>query len=271
MFMEMLPAKATVRGAQIEYVRTGSGPVLLYLHGCDGIDASDPFIAPLAEKFDVVALSMPGFGASEMPRFVKTTADIAELVIEFTEVLGLKDYILVGSSFGGWVAAEMAAARIAAISRLILVDALGVRFTKDPAECEIFDIFIVPTADNPYPYFSDAKKAEAAFGRMEFAAMPEGAALRYCRNREALTTVGWAPLLYDPTLRWRLDRIAVPTLVLWGADDKIVSVDYGRQYAEAIPNAAFKTILDAGHYLPIEAPNAFAREVGAFALELVEA
>ncbi len=271
MFMEMLPAKTQVRGVEIEYIRTGSGPTLLYLHGCDGIDVSDPFIAPLAEQFDVVALSMPGFGASEMPRFVKTTADIAELVIEFTEILGLREYVLVGSSFGGWVAAEIAAARIEAISHLILVDALGVRFTKDPAVCEIFDIFIVPTDDNPYPYFTDAGKAEAAFGGMAFATMPEGAALRYCRNREALTLVGWAPLLYDPTLRWRLARIDVPTLVLWGADDKIVSVDYGKQYAEAIPHARFKEIAGTGHYLPIEAPQAFVDEVAQFALDRVDA
>ncbi len=265
MFMEALPNRASVMGADVEFARLGSGPALLYLHGCDGVDVSDPFLQPLSQHFEVVALSLPGFGASARPNHISTVDDLAEFCTGFGETLGLKDYVLCGSSFGGWVAAEMAIRNGAGISRLVLAGALGARFAERPDERDMVDLFTVPPLDNPYPYFADRSEAEQAFGRMDFKSMPEGAALRYCRNREALTVYGWAPLLHSPRLRVRLGLIKVPTLVIWGDQDRVVSPSYGRRYANAIPNAHFQSIENAGHYVPIEQPAAFVEQVVRFA------
>ena len=84
------------------------------------------------------------------------------------------------------------------------------------------------------------------------------------RNREASARYGWSPYMHDPKLKGRLHRIRIPTLFLWGIADRILSEDYGRAYCAAIPGARFETIASAGHYLHIEAPDAFARAIFAF-------
>jgi pimeloyl-ACP methyl ester carboxylesterase len=71
--------------------------------------------------------------------------------------------------------------------------------------------------------------------------------------------------MYNPQLRYWLRRIAVPTLVLWGESDGIVSPSYGRAYSEAIPGSRFELIERAGHHPEIEQPDAFVQRVAAFA------
>jgi pimeloyl-ACP methyl ester carboxylesterase len=74
----------------------------------------------------------------------------------------------------------------------------------------------------------------------------------------------WSPYMYDPKLAGRLHRIRVPTLVLWGASDRIVSPDYGRAYSALIAGAQFDLIEDAGHYPHVERPDLFARKIVEF-------
>jgi pimeloyl-ACP methyl ester carboxylesterase len=84
------------------------------------------------------------------------------------------------------------------------------------------------------------------------------------RNWESLSLYGWHPYMYNPQLpRW-LARIGVPTLVLWGASDGIVTPAYGRAYAGLIPGARFEIINQAGHHPEIEQPEAFVNAVVAF-------
>ena len=87
------------------------------------------------------------------------------------------------------------------------------------------------------------------------------------RNREATALYAWEPYFHDPKLRRRLHRITVPTLLLWGADDRFVAADYyGAAYRDAIPGAGLETIPGAGHFPHLEQPEALAERVRAFAL-----
>jgi pimeloyl-ACP methyl ester carboxylesterase len=86
----------------------------------------------------------------------------------------------------------------------------------------------------------------------------------HARNRDALCLYGWRPYMYNPQLRRWLRRIAVPTLVLWGAGDRVVMPAYGRAYADAIPGARFELIEGAGHHPEIEQPEAVVERVLAF-------
>jgi pimeloyl-ACP methyl ester carboxylesterase len=264
LFTAALPHQIDVAGATVEYLRQGNGRPLLYLHGFDGISNDDPLIAPLAGRFDLIAPSLPGFGASKRPRLMRTIEDLAHFGLNFAHVLGLKDAILAGSSFGGWLAAEIATKGSPHFSHLVLADPVGARFAADPSEKEILDIFTTETKHYPPLLFSDAAIADNAFNRMDFAGMDEFASLRFCTNREGLTQFGWAPLLHNPGLRARLNQIRLPTLVLWGADDRIVSIDYGRKFAGAIPGATLEIVAKAGHYLPIEQPEEFAMRTASF-------
>ena len=86
-------------------------------------------------------------------------------------------------------------------------------------------------------------------------------ALIMFRNREATALFAWSPYMYDPKLAGRLHRIHVPTLLLWGASDRIVSPDYGRAYGALIPGAQFELIEAAGHYPHLERPDLFAQKI----------
>ena len=92
----------------------------------------------------------------------------------------------------------------------------------------------------------------------------DAALVRYARGRDALCLYGWKHYMYNPQLKRWLGRIAVPTLVLWGASDRIVTPDYGRAYAGLIPGARFALIDAAGHHPEIEQPEAFADRVVSF-------
>jgi len=268
LFSEPLPCRQIVDGAEIEFLREGAGESLVYLHGFDGVSPSDPFIAQLASGFDLIVPSLPGFGASRLLPATRTASDLAHAVVGLIDSLKVKDCLLVGSSFGAWIAAELATMRPRFIRGLVLADPIGARFAKDPLDHEILDIFTIATADYPYIFFADRAKAETAFGGTDFTSMSYEQTVRYCTNREGVTRFGWSPLLYNPSLASRLCRIEIPTLVLWGEQDRVVDEAYGRKFANAIPGADFRTIPDCGHYLPIEQPSVFASEIRQFSERL---
>jgi pimeloyl-ACP methyl ester carboxylesterase len=263
MFLTPLPERRTIAGAETELLIDGEGQPLLFLHGGHGFDTHDPLIAALAKRYRVIAPSLPGFGASPRPDDVTTVDDIAYRMLDLIEELGLDDLIVVGVSFGGWVAAELATKGSGRIAKLVLVDPVGCKF-GDRETRDITDIYATTAQQIPELFFADEAKGMEALHNLDFKDLPEETALRFARNREALTLFGYAPTLYNPKLKSRLHRIAMPTLVLWGADDRIVSPDYGRQFAAAIPAAQFETVGDAGHYGYFEQPQAFADKIAAF-------
>jgi pimeloyl-ACP methyl ester carboxylesterase len=77
------------------------------------------------------------------------------------------------------------------------------------------------------------------------------------RNRESAALFCWKPFMHNPKLRARLRAIDVPTLVLWGESDRLVSPQYGQAYADGISGATFQIVRSAGHYPYLEQPEAF--------------
>ena len=263
MFMSPLPDRRIFAGAETEILIKGEGQPLLFLHAGHGFDAEDPLIERLSASYKVIAPSHPGFGASPRPDGVDTVDDIAYRYLDLIEDLGLTDIILVGVSFGGWIAAELATKGSDRIAKLVLIDPVGVKF-GDRETRDITDIYATTAQQIPELFFADEAKGMAALNNLDFKDLPEEIALRFARNREALTLFGWAPTLYNPKLKGRLHRIKVPTLVLWGDEDRIVPVEYGRSYAAAIPDARIEIVQDAGHYGYLEQPQAFADKITAF-------
>jgi pimeloyl-ACP methyl ester carboxylesterase len=97
--------------------------------------------------------------------------------------------------------------------------------------------------------------------------MPDALVLAAARNREATARYAWSPYMHDPKLRGRLHRIDIPTLVLWGASDRLVSESYGRAYCAAVTDARFELIERAGHFPHLEQPQIFAARVFSFVEE----
>jgi pimeloyl-ACP methyl ester carboxylesterase len=254
-------AKLTVAGVELEVLRCGAGRSLLLLHGFETIDAAAPFLDLLAHHGEIIAPSSPGFGRSPRPKGFDTVYDLVHLFLAVLNALPGEKVTLIGFSFGGWLAAEMAAACGHRLDRLILVDPLGIK-VSDRETPDILDIF----NRSPEEVRAASWHDPARFAP-DYDAMSDEALVTLARNREALCLYAWHPYMYNPQLKRWLGRIEVPTLVLWGAADRIVTPDYGRAYAGLIPNASFELIDAAGHHPEIEQAQVFAERIGRFLAE----
>lgn len=249
----------SVNAIKTELVQKGSGPPLLFLHPELGIAPGAPVLDKLAAKFSVTAPSLPGFGHTDMPRSWSSTDDLAYFTLDLLETLDLRDVTLVGVSFGGWVAAEVATKSCERLRRVVLANPVGIK-TGGRLHRDSLDVFALPQAELEAKAFHDAR-----FAAFDPKVKSEDEVYVRLRNRESTVLFGWSPYMYNPKLLGRLHRIKVPALVLWGASDKITPADYGRAYARAIPGAKFETIERAGRFPHIEQPDEFAKRIAAFA------
>jgi len=248
-----------VEGISVEVIERGSGKPLLFLHPGIGIERTAPVLDCLARGAHVIAPSHPGFGRSELPRWMSTVDDLAYFYLDFLETRDLTDVTVVGASLGGWIAAAIAVKSTARLARLVLANPIGLK-VSDRETRDIADIFALTDDElNALTYY-DPKA-----GARDYKAMPDADVMVAARNREALARFAWSPFMHDPKLKHRLHRIKIPTLILWGAADRIASEAYGRAYCAAIAGARFETIERAGHFPHAEQPEVFAQRVLAFA------
>ena len=247
-----------IRGVGIDLWREGSGRPLLYLHPGDGFSDDDPFLGILKDRYQVHAPWHPGFGHSDFPDGWNSVSDLAYFYLDFLEELAIENAILVGASFGGWIAAELALRGTDRIDRLVLIDPLGIRLsdrtTRDIADFHNTDAAVLESL----------KWANPDGRQPDLMALDDDALTAVVRTREAFAHYGWRPYMYNPGLARWLHRIKIPTLVLWGEQDGIVTPEYGRAYADRIPGAQFKSIANAGHYPHIEQPQRSADALLAF-------
>jgi pimeloyl-ACP methyl ester carboxylesterase len=247
-----------VRGIDLEVLRRGTGRQILLLHGFQTIDPDARFLELLVPRGEIIAPSGPGFGNSPRPKDFDTVYDLVHLYLEVLEALHGDKLTLVGFSFGGWLAAEVAVACSHRLDKLVLVDPLGIKIS-DRETPDILDIFNKSPDEVRRRSWHDPDRFAP-----DFNAMSDEALVIYARNREALCLYAWRPYMYNSQLpRW-LGRINVPTLLLWGASDRVVTPDYGRAYSRLIPGSRFELIKAAGHHPEIEQPEAFAERVAAF-------
>jgi pimeloyl-ACP methyl ester carboxylesterase len=249
----------SVRGMTLEVLRRGTGRRVLVLHGLGTVHPQAPFVELLAKHAEVIVPSHPGFGHSPRPDGFETTYDLVRLYLDVLDGLAPAMVTLVGLSFGGWLAAEIAATCSHRLDRLVLVDAFGIK-VSDRETPDILDIFNTAPGEVERRRWHDAARWAPDFNEMS-----DDELIVHARNRDALCLYGWRPYMYNPQLRRWLRRIAVPTLVLWGASDRVVTPAYGRAYADSIPGARFELIERAGHHPEIEQPEAFVQRVLAFA------
>lgn len=250
-----------IAGLNVEICICGNGRPLLFLHPAIGIEPDAPMIETLATQARVIVPTHPGFGCSPASADIGTVDDLSYFYLDLMKALDLRDAIVVGVSFGAWLAAEIAVKSTARISALVLANAVGIKV--GPREVrDIVDIFAITDDDFRALAYADPERA-----KRDHSTLPDAQLLAIARNREASARYGWSPYMHNPKLKGRLHRIDVPTLMLWGTEDRIVSADYGRAFAAAIPGATFEPIANAGHFPHVEQPDAFARRVLDFAVD----
>jgi pimeloyl-ACP methyl ester carboxylesterase len=256
--VEQRKTPINISDMKIDLERRGRGEPLLLFYGEEALELEAPFLDELAAKYEVLIPSPPGFGASERPDWISNVDDIAYIYLDLIEQLGIKKAPVVGFSLGGWIAAEMATKDDSFISKMVLVDPYGVK-VGTPSDRDIADIWSLHPAEVVRRKWHDAEK-----GKRDFPSMTEEKLTVVARNVESLARFCWDPYMHNPKLKRRLHRIQVPTLLLWGENDGIVTPAYGKAYAELIPGATFKSVANAGHYPHLEQPQVFMQHLNEF-------
>jgi len=235
--------------------RAGSGRPIVFLHGAGGFSPSDPFALALAERFQVVAPVHPGFRDLDELDELRDVHDLALYHDDLLGALDLDGVPVVGHSFGGMVAAELAAHVPARVSHLALLAPVGLWRDEEPM-ADLFTAFPFEVQDLLWADPTSEAATSAA------AAMAEGAnedgvddpmLATLLAMVKGLTTAGkylWP--IPDKGLGRRLHRITASTLVVFGAKDKLVPPSYGEDFVAGIPAARLEILDDAGHMVPFE-------------------
>ncbi len=242
-----------VGGVGVHTLKGGSGDPLLLLHGAGGNSGWLRFADALAERYTVYYPSHPGYGKSPRPDWLESIPDMAAFYTWYLDTLGLRDVRAIGFSMGGWIASEIVATSSGYIGKLMLVGAAGVK----PNESEIADIFIISPAQVTDLMFHDPTQApeyQQIYGRE----LPPEEQLTADLNREMAVRLTWKPYMHDPRLAGGLlQRVNIPTRMVWGRQDRIVPVECGKIYQESIPGSELVVIENCGHSPQVEKPEEF--------------
>src|SRR5215470_5348130 len=234
----------------------GSGRPILVLHGGGGPGTVAGLVAHLAKTHRVLAATLPGWNGTPRPDELSNVAAYADAFTRYLAQRNLADVTVIGSSVGGWIAAELAlrdsARRLAGI---VIIDGAGIEIPEYP----ITNISGLTPPQIAQVSYHDPSKFGAGMPPMT----PEVLATMRA-NQETLAAIAGKPYMFDPTLRARLAEIRTPALVLWGESDRVFTAGYGRAYAAAIPGAAFELIAEAGHLPQLEQPAETFRRIDAF-------
>jgi pimeloyl-ACP methyl ester carboxylesterase len=226
----------------------GEGQPFLVLHGGAGPQSVGAFAQLLADQGDnrVLTPTHPGFGGTPRPDALDSVAGLAALYGGLLDDLGIQDVTAIGNSVGGWIAAEIALLHSRRVSRIVLLDAVGIEVAGHP----VTDVSGLPLPEIQALSFHDPTPF-----RVDPAAVPDAQKAIMAANGAALAVYAGSPGMADPTLLGRLGDIAIPTLVLWGESDRIVEPAYGQAYAAAIHQARFEVLPATGHMPQMETPD----------------
>ena len=243
-----------VAGLDVHYLRKGRGPIVLHLHDSLGNWGWLPLYEELAQHYDVIVPDLPGYGASQRPEWARHPRDLAILVWQLLDRLGIDRVILSGIGLGGWVAAEMATMRQSAIDRLVLLAPAGLK----PRHGEIADQMLRGPLRFGLGGFRDADsfRDHFAIDRNEVDDVPDALYAMWDYSTEMTARIVWKPWMFSLELPHLLPGVAVPTSVVWGTNDELFPIDCGHQYVERLPNARLELVTGAGHWVDLERPGA---------------
>lgn len=244
----------------IRYLIGGTGAPIVALHGFDGNHGWLPIYDELARRFTVYAPTHPGFAGSDRPPWLESFTDLARFYLWILQELKLAKPALMGFSIGAWLAAEIAVMSPQTVECLILADAMGIK----PREGEIADIFLHGSEGTRRLAIFDSAQMpnyELLFGRKPSPEDREASAI----NREAAIRYCWKPYMHDPALPFLIQRLRdVPTLIVWGKEDRIVPLECGEAYRRGIAKSKLEVIERCGHLPHLERPAEFIRVVNDF-------
>jgi len=251
----------TRRGCKVRVFEAGQGVPLVFLHGAGGLFAENPFLEKLAQRYRVFAPELPGYGESTGEEQLEDMLDFTLHGFDVIDALGIEKPHLVGHSMGGMIAAEMACVAPHDVSKLVLVAPAGIWIPENP----IPDLFSFLPHEFAQMLFHDRALGEQLLtGGLDLRNM-EALVEFYIGNARRLGMAG--KILFpipNRRLSKRLYRLRAQTLLVWGAQDRLIPPLYATRWREHLPQAQLEEIEAAGHMVPYEQPEAFVAAISRF-------
>jgi pimeloyl-ACP methyl ester carboxylesterase len=264
-----------VVGARTNYVELGEGPPLVLVHGLSGAWQNWLENIPrLARRHRVIAVDLPGFGASPMPPWNISIPAYGGFLRDFCERLGVERCAVAGNSMGGFIATELAIAEPARVSKLVLVSAAGITWARARREPAAMMARVAGAAAPLALRFQTSAGIRRPRARkLSFQGVfhdPEAIRkeLLWENIIPALNSPGYFDAFttlvgYD--IRHRLEEITEPTLIVWGRNDRVVPVPAALSYKRRIgDNAELEIYDETGHVPQMERPVRFNRRLERF-------
>jgi pimeloyl-ACP methyl ester carboxylesterase len=244
------------RSVEVTLTEAGTGRTALVLHGGGGPATVSGIAAHLSGAMHVLTPVHPGWDGTARPGWLTAIGDLAAAYLRLLQDEGQRDVLVIGSSIGGWIGADMAVRDDAGlISGLVLIDSVGVLVEGQP----IRDFFSLDARGVAEYSFHDAERFY-----VDPATVPPEQAAQRDANMATMRVFAGDPYMHDPELSGRLGQVEIPVLVLWGDSDRIVTPGYGQAMAAAFPQARFAVISQAGHLPQLEQPGATFGALDAF-------
>lgn len=253
--------EVTIYGQKIRYIESGSGPVVILLHGLGGNAMNWTLnIAPLAEKYRVIVPDQVGFGRSDKPFINYRVGTYVDFLDKLYAELKIERATLVGNSMGGWVAALYAIQHPARVERLVLVDAAGFAPPKD------FDVKQL-SALNPSTREGMRRLSALVFYNQEV--FGSDAAIDFMLTQRLTAGDGHTIQSLvesinrrEDMLDNRLAAIKQRTLIIWGREDGLTPLaEYGERFKREIQGAQLVVFDKCGHVPQVEKAAEFNREL----------
>lgn len=231
----------------LSVTQAGRGRPVLVLHGGGGPVTVAPIVAHCASSRHVIAPTHPGWNGMVRPPWLDSIDDLAMVYLRYLKQRDLRDVLVIGSSIGGWIAAQMAYRDLGGcIGKLLLIDAVGIDVPEHP----MTDFFALdPRGIAEHSYHEPARFY------VDPSTLPPGRLGLMQGNMATMKVLAGKPYMHDPKLLRRLGEIDIPTLLLWGESDRMVTPQYGAAYAAAFGNGRLEIIPGAGHLPQLERPD----------------
>ncbi len=244
------PKETTIEcnGCRLLLRRAGKGAPLLFLHGAFGFPDWLPFFQKLSDRFEVLAPDHPSFGRSTTPAWLDEVGDLAYFYLDLIDALKLDGVHLVGHSMGGWIALELAVRSSARLKSLTLMNSAGIRIKGKP----VVDLLVMDREELLTLAVADPQQRAEQIAMTVTPEMQQTLA----QNRVAAARLAWQPRFFNPHLRKWLHRVTVPTRIVWGDQDGIISPDYAAEFASLIPGAQVTIVPGTAHSPHVEKPEA---------------
>ena len=245
-----------VDGNNINYIDEGKGSDVLLLHGWGGsIQTMMPIFNILKDKCRVVALDLPGFGESDIPKKPWNSYDYADCIKKFIDKVGLKNIILFGHSHGGRISIILSG-NYNIVRKLVLIDSAGIVPKKSMKY--YLKVYSFKFLKKMYTSFSwgsqKEKRLEKFYNKYGSADYKESHGIM----RQTMVKV------VNDNLSGLLTKIKVPSLLIWGENDQDTPLYMGQVMEDKIQDSGLVVFKGAGHYSYIDCYDQFKAVVNSF-------